>query len=244
MTQLPATADVERMIAAAAEGYAVIRERMTTDYSLEWLETALKDSLRKGLIEQLKVIDAADRGDEIAHRALVCVFAEMQTPPAQLKAYVERAALYGKGRKAGRNPYSNWRRDIGLVVLIYCVAKQFDLNPTRQLESRHPLPPSGAPGHSHQFPRIDGNDSPVKMRQIISRFLIKPGAPPKWKSVCGTATFALLASFEIARPSKIESRSKIFRPESGPAPTSGRGARVKFRGTSKAARSNRRLHPL
>jgi len=144
MTQLPATADMERMITAAAEGYAVIRKGMTADYSLEWLETALKDVLRKGLIEQLKVIDAADRGDEIAHRALVCVFAEMPTPPAQLKAYVERAALYGKGRKAGRNPYSNWRRDIGLVVLIYCVAKQFDLNPTRQLESRHPLPPSGA----------------------------------------------------------------------------------------------------
>jgi hypothetical protein len=145
MTQLPATADVERMIAAAAEGYAVIRERMTTDYSLEWLETALKDSLRKGLIEQLKVIDAAIQGDEIAHRALCCVHAEMPTPPAQLKAYVERAAIYGpKTRKAGRNPYNNWRRDYGLVVLIYWVAKQFDLNPTRQLESRHPLPPSGA----------------------------------------------------------------------------------------------------
>jgi hypothetical protein len=147
MTTLPATTvDVEQMITAATEGYVVIRERMGADYSREWLETTLKEFLRKGLIETLKVIEAADNGDEIAHRALVSVFAEMQTPTAQLKAYVERTALRGPPtRKPGRyGPYDNWRRDLGLVVLVYWVAAQFDLNPTRQLESRHTRPHSGA----------------------------------------------------------------------------------------------------
>lgn len=172
MTQVPTTVDDERMITVATEGYAVIRERMAADYSREWLETNLKDFLRRGLIETLKVIEAADQGDEIAHRALVCVHAEMQTPPAQLKAYVERAAIHGpKNRKAGRRPYDNWRRDIGLAVLIYWVANQFGLNPTRQLESRHAHPPSGASVVAAASHRKGFNISEKRLNNLWSKGL-------------------------------------------------------------------------
>jgi hypothetical protein len=144
-TSLP-TINEEQAIDAASEQFTIFGERMSTEASLEWLETTLRDFLRRGLIETLKVIEAADQGDEIAHRALVCVFAEMQAPPAQLKAYVERAALQGpKTRKPGQHgPYDNWRRDIGIAVLVYWVRQQFGLSPTRNRESRRARRPSAS----------------------------------------------------------------------------------------------------
>jgi hypothetical protein len=137
MTNLPpAVDDEEWMITVAGEAYAVFQRNMSADYTRGWLKMMLQDFLRKGLIETLQLIEAADRGNEIAHEALVSVHAEMQNPPAQLKAYVERAAIQRtKSRKRGRKGYDNLLRNLGLCVLIYWVAKRFNLNPTRELES-------------------------------------------------------------------------------------------------------------
>jgi hypothetical protein len=135
-------------VAAALKWYDVISDKMTASASREWLQTTLQDFLRQGLIERLKVIEAADKGDDIADAALRQVYAEMrecgQEPPANLKAYGIRAVLRGPvARTLGRyGKYDNWRRDIGLACLIYLVHYRFRLLPTRTRWSRHERTPS------------------------------------------------------------------------------------------------------
>lgn len=147
MTQQLVAIDEEPIIAEAVKQFAIFREHMSpekSEDSRKWLDRNLREFLRRGLIETLKVIEAADQGDVIAHEALVCVFAEMLTPPAQLKAYVERTALHGPPtRKAGAyTPYDNWLRDISFAVLVYWIHNGFGLHPTRNRESRRAQRPS------------------------------------------------------------------------------------------------------
>jgi hypothetical protein len=142
MTNLPATLDEEEAIAAVAGWVDVVREKMSAEASRECLEGLACEYLRHGWSETIKVIDAAKDGDEIAHAALVRVFAEMldrgEMPPAALRAYGELAAVRGPvKRSAGRNSWAdNWRRDAGIAVLAYFAKEKFKLRPTRNRESK------------------------------------------------------------------------------------------------------------
>ena len=197
MTRLPALLDDEKaMIAAVHKGVVAVREKMAAGASREWLETTLRQFLHQGLIERLKVIEAADAGDEIADaastvwaaiapsapglfsttkgcpndfdsacptiraawsagppaangmiKALRQVFAEMLDtgiePPATLKAYGIKAALRGPIKRGrGRSAFDNWKRDIGIAVMVFLTAKQFGLSPTRNREQRRRRQPS------------------------------------------------------------------------------------------------------
>jgi hypothetical protein len=139
--------DEKAMIAAVHKGVVAVREKMAAGASREWLETTLRQFLHQGLIERLKVIEAADAGDEIADAALRQVFAEMLDagiePPATLKAYGIRAALRGPVRRGqGRSAFDNWKRDIGIAVMVFLTMKQFGLSPTRNREQRRRRRPS------------------------------------------------------------------------------------------------------
>jgi hypothetical protein len=138
-----AEADVAKMVDIVFQWTSVVEARMRQEASREWLESTLRDFLRRGLIETLKVIEAADAGDGIADAALRRVFVEMldrgEMPPAALRAYGEKAALVPpvSMRSAGRNAwYDNWRRDIGICVLMYMTVNRFGLSPNRNRKFR------------------------------------------------------------------------------------------------------------
>jgi hypothetical protein len=149
MTQLPATLlDEDQAINFVGQQVSVIEKRMTAEYSREWLEAMLRWQLQQGLIETLQVIQWADDGDELADSALRRVYAEMrdrgEEPPATLKAYGIKAVLRGPvTRRAGRNMwFDNWRRDIGISLLVYLTSQRFGLRPTRNREQRRRQQPS------------------------------------------------------------------------------------------------------
>jgi hypothetical protein len=147
MRGLPALVDETAMVAAVSDWIAVVEQKMTATASREWLESTLRDFLRQGLIETLRVIEAAEAGDEIAHAALCRVCAEMldqgKMPPAALRAYGERALVRGPvTRSAGRSEHDNWRRDIGVACLVYLARERFGLSPSRNREQRRRCQPS------------------------------------------------------------------------------------------------------
>jgi len=124
----------DKAVAAVTDWVGVVEQKMTAPASREWLEATLRDFLRNGLIETLKVIEAADAGDEIADAALRRVYAEMSDVgevPATLKAYGIKSVLRGPVvRSAGRNTYDNWQRDIGIACLVYLAKERLGLRPT------------------------------------------------------------------------------------------------------------------
>jgi hypothetical protein len=136
----------DKAVAAVTDWVGVVEQKMTAPASREWLEATLRDFLRNGLIETLKVIEAADAGDEIADAALRRVYAEMSDVgevPATLKAYGIKSVLRGPVvRSAGRNTYDNWQRDIGIACLVYLAKERLGLRPTRNREQRRRRQPS------------------------------------------------------------------------------------------------------
>ena len=150
MTHLPATLldDENQAIEIMSREVAKIERSMTADYSRTWLEEMLCDHLRRGLIETLQVIGWADDGDEIADAALRRVYAETcdrgEEPPVTLKAYGIKAVMRGpvlRGR--GRNMwFDNWRRDVGIAVLVFLTRRGLGLAPTRNREQRRRQQPS------------------------------------------------------------------------------------------------------
>jgi hypothetical protein len=150
MTLLPKPVDEETAIARATKWHQTIRDKMTAQASREWLETTARDFLLSNLIDRMKVIAAADAGDEVADAALAYAFHSMmdrgEKPPACMVAYEARARMRGPiKRKAGRHTwYENWRRDIGIACFVYAVSTRLGLNPTRNRESRRARRPSAA----------------------------------------------------------------------------------------------------
>ena len=147
MTDLPALVDETAIVAAVTGWVGIVEQKMTAAASREWLEATLRDFLRQGLIETLRVVEAAEAGDEIAHAALCRVCAEMldqgEMPPAALRAYGEKALLRGLvTRSAGRSGHDNWQRDIGIACLVYLAKESFGLSPTRNREQRRRRQPS------------------------------------------------------------------------------------------------------
>ena len=151
-----ATAISEKAAVDIVAGWVeVIQDKMTAAASREWLKSMLCERLRRAQIDirngfdvTLDVVAAADNGDEIADAALRRVYAEMTEyniePSATLKAYAVKAMRRGPvTRGPGRNAwFDNWRRDIGIAVLVYLGREYFGLHATRNREQRRRGEPS------------------------------------------------------------------------------------------------------
>jgi hypothetical protein len=149
MTQLPMGFSEAEAVNEVASWVAAIQEKMTASYSRAWLEATLRDHLQRGLVEMLQVIQSADDGDDIADAALRRVDAEMrernEEPSATLKAYGIKAAMRGPvTRGRGHQWYDDWRRNLGIVILVYLTQERFGLKPTRNREQRRRQQPSAS----------------------------------------------------------------------------------------------------
>jgi hypothetical protein len=140
--------DERRAINRVSIWVALARSRLRKEWSREWLETTLRRHLRGGLITVVKVVEAADQGDEIADGALREVGAELleahllgrpswRPGDLQILAYYQRTSLrapYKRGR--GQQWYDDWARNLMICLLIELACKEFGIKPTRNRESR------------------------------------------------------------------------------------------------------------
>jgi hypothetical protein len=144
-----APADEPRAINRIMVWVALVRNRLTKEYSLDWLETNLRQRLREGgLSIAIKAVEAADKGDHLADAALRDVAAELQTPlmqgrnlapgHLQIVAYYQRVARRApQKRKRGRYAwYDHWSRDLEICFLVQLACAEFGVSPTRNRESR------------------------------------------------------------------------------------------------------------
>jgi hypothetical protein len=142
--------DEDEAINTVSRWFEAIQHKMTAQYSREYLEAALRDLLQRGLIETLKVIEWADGGDVIADAALRRLYAEMsnrhEEPPVVLKAYIIKTLVSGPVKR-GRGHYwfDDWRRNIGIAILVHLTSERFNLPITLNPEQRRRGQPS-APG--------------------------------------------------------------------------------------------------
>jgi hypothetical protein len=147
---LPPTIFSEAEAIQAVEQWVDMVQEKLTASPREWLEAVLRDYLQRGLIEILDVVEAANNGDEIADAALRRCYAETrerrEQPSPTLEAYGIRAVQRGpvtRGRGA-HTWFGNWRRDIGIAVLVYLTHRRFHVRPTRNREQRRRREPSAA----------------------------------------------------------------------------------------------------
>jgi hypothetical protein len=142
-------ADEPRAINRLAMAVALVRHALNKEYSVEWLETTLRSSLREGgLTLAEKTVEAADKGDRIADAALRDVGAELQVDLLQRRdlkaghlqiiAYYQRAARRPlQKRKQGRySCHDHWCRNMGICFLIQLASAEYGVEPTRNLNSR------------------------------------------------------------------------------------------------------------
>jgi hypothetical protein len=150
MSQLPPAINLNKVNEGIDQMIATIGLDLTAQRSREWLETALRESLLQGSIEMLSVIEDAEKGDEIADVVLRQIYFDYRDAgreaPKTLEVYCLRA-LVGRPatRAAGRVWYDNWRRDIGIAVLVFMTSVRFgrfNLRPTRNREQRRCQQPS------------------------------------------------------------------------------------------------------
>jgi hypothetical protein len=140
--------DERRAINRVIIWVAMVRHKLTKEWSRDWLEATLRRYLREGgLTIASKAVEAADAGDEIADAALRDVGAELQMPlvqgrdlaPGHLQiiAYLQRAAKRAPHkRKRGRAWYDDWYRNIAICILVDLACREFGLSPTRNRDSR------------------------------------------------------------------------------------------------------------
>jgi hypothetical protein len=134
--------DEKRAINRVAIMVALAHHQLSKEWSRQWLEVTLRQYLRGGLITVIKVVEAADKGDEIADAALREVGAELLELPSgrpgdiQIIAYLQRAAQRAPHkRKRGRQWYDQWSRDLAICLLIQLACKEFGVRPTRNRAS-------------------------------------------------------------------------------------------------------------
>src|SRR5262245_47389752 len=146
-------------VKAAVDWMAQQAARVEHDLKINsdvWLLEHAPAALRSGLADRMKVIEAAENGDVIAHRSLMQAFHQMldvgEMPPASLRVYAARFNLSNDQgirqpepqRKAGRTPYEHLHRNQGLMLLIVFTCEAFNLPPTRNREARRRRQPCGA----------------------------------------------------------------------------------------------------
>jgi hypothetical protein len=148
MTLLPTLLDEDRAIDLVAVQISMVRHRLEKEYSVEWLETALRKGLREGRLPLTNyAVEAANAGDEIADAALRTVFADMvaaggrlpeqESGYLQVWAYGQRAVLRASHtRPRGHRWHDNWMRDIQICMLIVWACREFGVRPSRNRDDR------------------------------------------------------------------------------------------------------------
>jgi hypothetical protein len=142
MPNLPAVFSEAEMIDEVAKMVGVVRNKMTVAASREWLEAGLYALLQQGLAGKLRVVEAADAGDDLAHGVLMKVDAELSElgqESATLKAYRIKVQTVGRPKRGRGHPISwhnNWRRDIGIACLVSLASIRFGVTPTSNREQR------------------------------------------------------------------------------------------------------------
>ena len=142
MTNLLMNFDEAAAIDEVAAQVEQFRAKMTAASSRELLERHLSDLLWQGLVDELQIVKDAKNGDEVADAALRKVYAEWinsrrePKPPIHLESYALEALDHDKvKRPRGRATWhDNWRRDIGIAVLVFFAVCRFGLKPTRNPE--------------------------------------------------------------------------------------------------------------
>ena len=103
MANLPTPVSPEQAAVQVSQWLEQVEERMTASVTREWLEGTLREYLLRDLIDRMKVIEAADKGDEIADAALGYVFHSMMdnhvTPHPSLIAYEAARSLAWPGQE-------------------------------------------------------------------------------------------------------------------------------------------------
>jgi hypothetical protein len=116
-------------------------QHLLTGSAREYLATALRERLRRGLTDRQRVIDAVEAGDDLSHDVLMAEFHAMLDegvmPPASLRAYAGRPEKHPK-RGRGRVWYDDWRRNYVFVLLIALVAERLGLEATRNRSTEGP----------------------------------------------------------------------------------------------------------
>jgi hypothetical protein len=126
----------EMMIRTVAQWVGTVSAMI--DPARPWIEATLRDRLRQGLTQRQKVIEAAERGDELSHAVLSAEFHELLDasvmPPASLRAYMAKTDKHPK-RRRGHAWWADWRRHWVIVMLVGVTAMRFNLFPTRNKSS-------------------------------------------------------------------------------------------------------------
>ena len=130
-----------------AQAATHVRDKLEAS-GAERFETLLKEVLREGM--ELKVVEAADKGDWLCDKALREVGAEfldamiqkrdLPVGGMQIVSYYQRAAGRAPlSRKAGRHSdYDYWFRNVGVCMLIELARKWLGVPPTRNPAGRRP----------------------------------------------------------------------------------------------------------
>lgn len=137
-------ANEARAVSQIAAWAEPMRRDFDQAFSREWIEETLRDALRRGLVDIIGVIEAAEKNDdELADNALRAVAGELmerregRPGEGQILAYLQRhASSPPLRRKRGRAWPSNWRRDFLICAMIEIASRELGLTPTRNRESR------------------------------------------------------------------------------------------------------------
>jgi hypothetical protein len=115
---------------------------MRADTTKEWLIETMSQQLQRGELTSLQVKQWAEQDeDEIADEALRRAYADIrnrrQEPDVVHEAYVIESLKRGPiGRGQGNTWFDNWRRDLGITILVYLTRRHFGLPRTRNREGR------------------------------------------------------------------------------------------------------------
>jgi hypothetical protein len=118
-----------------------VEEKMSENYSRQWLEDELVNMLEQGTMAEERIIAEADAGDEIADAALRRVIRGKVNDREEMSVLLSSYNIKALGRAPltrgrGHYWYDNWRRDLGIVCLVYHTHRRFNLRPSNNREQR------------------------------------------------------------------------------------------------------------
>jgi len=148
-TQLPvlAEAEMETMVATLVHMIDRVAEMLMPEAAHRYFRNDLRERLRQGTIEAMKVIALARAGSADADLALRELIAEMigrkETIPTSLEGYAQEALLRAPVTyPAGRNFLDNWTRDVAVAILVaFAILHWPPLKPTATEPPSGPAPP-------------------------------------------------------------------------------------------------------
>jgi hypothetical protein len=185
MTKLPrlAQAEIDTMVDTVVHWVELIDRLLTSEAGRLRLRIDIRERLKQGTIETLKVIAAAEQGHQDADLALRELGAEMldrgEMPDATLRAYLVKALVMAPVTyHPGHNLADTWLRDIGIAVMVTLAGEHWPfLKPTRNPATKRPsrstivalaLTKRGYPLTEWQVGRIYGNHHKLAARLSAS----------------------------------------------------------------------------